>query len=53
MGEYCLRDVRVNARVYLECLKGIPYFYSIEALELEQYTTELMEKQKKIGVGFD
>lgn len=53
MRDYCIQDVRVNRRVYLECLKGIPTIYNEEALELEQYTTNLMEKQKAVGVGFD
>ena len=53
MGDYCLQDLRVNRRVYLECSKAMPHMYTAEALELEQYTTELMEAQKKVGVGFD
>ena len=53
LGRYCLQDVRVNRRVYLECLKGLAFFYNEESLELEQYTTDLMEKQKAVGVGFN
>ena len=53
MGSYCLQDVRVNRRVYLECLKGMPYFYNEDSLELEQYTTWLMCKQKAEGVWFN
>jgi len=53
MLDYCVQDVRVNRRVYLELSKCMPTMFSREVLELEQYTTELMEKQKKVGVGFD
>ena len=53
MLRYCLQDCRVNRRVYLECLKGLAFFYNEESLELEQYTTDLMEKQKAVGVGFN
>jgi len=53
MGEYCLQDLRVNRRVYTELSKLMPRMFSREVLDLEQYTTELMEKQKDVGVGFD
>lgn len=53
MGDYCLQDLRVNRRCYLECAKSIPKMFSWENLQLEQYTTALMEKQKKEGVAFD
>ena len=53
MGAYCLQDVRVNRRVYLECLKGMPYFYNEDSLDLEQYSTDLMEKQKAEGIWFN
>jgi len=53
MLSYCVQDVRVNLRVYFECCKAMPYMYTHQALKLEQYTTSLMEKQKKVGVSFD
>jgi len=53
MLDYCVQDVRVNRRVYLELSKCMPSMFSRDVLDLEQYTTELMEKQKNAGVGFD
>jgi DNA polymerase I-like protein with 3'-5' exonuclease and polymerase domains len=53
MLDYCVTDVRVNRRVYLELSKCMPRMFTRDVLDLEQYTTELMEKQKEVGVGFD
>ena len=53
MLDYCVQDVRVNRRVYIELLKLMPKMFSRDVLDLEQYTTQLMEDQKSVGVGFD
>lgn len=53
MGEYCIQDLRVNRRVYIELCKVMPRMFNRSVLDLEQYTTQLMEKQKSVGVGFD
>ncbi len=53
MGDYCIQDLRVNRRVYLECCKAMPRMFDRSALDLEQYTTQLMELQKKEGIAFD
>lgn len=53
MLDYNVQDVRVNRRVYLECLKAMPRMFTEEALQLEQYTTDLMYKQREVGVAFN
>ncbi len=53
MGDYCLQDLRVNRRVYLECCKTMPKMFDWPAFFLEQDTTILMDLQKKEGVAFD
>ena len=50
MGDYCKRDVLVNMSVYRKLLPYVGKSFSWENLELEQFTTEMMEVQKnKIG----
>ena len=53
MMDYCVQDVKVNRRVYLECCKAMPRVFTPEALALEQYTTQLMVKQRDAGIAFD
>jgi DNA polymerase I-like protein with 3'-5' exonuclease and polymerase domains len=53
MQEYCTQDCRVTRRIYMKCLHQMPRMFDDKALELEQYTTRLMEMQKKAGVGFN
>ena len=53
MGAYCIQDVRVNLAVYNRLLKAVDVMFSWENLELEQFTIEILEEQKKIGVGFN
>jgi DNA polymerase I len=53
MLNYCVQDVRVNRRVYIECCKLMPRMFNSESLQLEQYIKTLMIKQRDEGIAFD